>query len=58
MKLVWIIRIGKQRVVWESFTWAVADFLDLRTQGMGRVWIYPSFRTKRALESMPDFMGY
>lgn len=55
--IVWKVKAKGYNVIWKSFTWAIADWLDLRTQDVGWVFIYPKIVGQKKFASMKESSG-
>jgi hypothetical protein len=58
--LVWKVKTKGYNVVWDNFTNAMADFLDLRSQDIivDSVFIFPMIISKYRYHSMKEFQGW
>jgi hypothetical protein len=61
MKLVWVVRLDKQKVIWDSFQEAWQDYLsheDYLHILPNPAWIYPRLISDSKLNSLPEHKGW
>lgn len=56
--IVWKVKTRGYNVLWESFTWAIADWLELRSWVGTMVWVYPKIISKHRYCTMEEFSGH
>ena len=57
--IVWKVRYKGYSVLWEDWTWAVADWLALREEFKIFPWIYPKVTNRYKYHTvLKDFQGH
>ena len=50
---VWVVRVGKQKCLWFSFSEALEDW-----RSHDHAWIYPKLMKASEYEKLPEFTGW
>jgi hypothetical protein len=61
MKIVWVVKLGKQKVLWETFREALEDYRnheDYLRLLPNPAWIYPRLISKARFDQLKEHNGW